>query len=207
MNPYSDFACLATTILIATLMFSLRSEAQTVVTLTLNDGTVTQTELKATSRTQMFVTEATYNFSDIQEARFQTPLRKDRSTYSRFLSNDVKISFQDGSVITAEELSDAIYSEALFRDDPNPPSELQVTQDFKKFTSQSETGKGLMLLGIGITTVAAFLQAKYAKDNSKVTNPDDLKFVSSAIPIAGGVVFVVGIAIDLDARKHLRIVH
>lgn len=69
---------------------------------------------------------------------------------------------------------------------------ISFTQDFEKFAKQSETGKGLMLAGMLAQGLSIYLQAKYYKDNQNVSNVNDTKTLSPALPIAGLVVFTVG---------------
>lgn len=148
------------------------------VTLVLKDKNRLSTRITATSNGSVFTPNKTFNYSEIDSALFELKDQKWQGTYDRFESNGIKISFsgyESIQTITKKEL------------DLKSVSDAYIMMD--KFEHQRTTGKAFQLLGM----VAIGL-------SSLIKNPD----VAKTTFIGGAAISSVGLIIDIDASRHLR---
>lgn len=182
--------------------------------LKLKDGKDYSVVIKATSNTSIIVENTAVRYDQVISATFEEKEQRYESTYSRLAANGIEVRFADPAqtiaptsvpvpepVTTPNQLpltplNQAEYSETI--------SLKQVVDGISKYKDQSAGGKTAMFIGAGILGASMILTSVYAKQNKDATSPSDLKEVPQALPIAGTVILTIGIAIDLDALRHLK---
>lgn len=169
-------------IFIHLMTFSLLSFSQN-VNLVLKSKSVISTKITATSSGSVFTPNGTFNYSEIDSAKFELKDQKWQDIYDRLESNSVKVSFTG-----YQSLSEMSRTALANKIEQKPISDVYIMLD--KFASQRNTGKALQLLGI-----AAIGLSILSKDEKTI----------KAVSIGGAVVSTVGFVIDFDASRHLRL--
>lgn len=173
------------------------------VELTLQDATVKQVQVKAFSTTTLFTDVGNIKLADIQRANFRGE-DSNAGVIPRLLEAGV------GVTIDGQPFEEAKLKAPGLSPGHGPQNVLASSPglDFEKFRKQRDAGKALQLLGAAALTyslVASWVNAERTKEAQENNEVPDLIDLSPAIPAIGGAFLTIGILIDVDAGKHLRL--
>lgn len=183
--------------------------------LKMKDGNEYSVVIKATSSTSIFFEKTSVPYSEVTEVIFEIKEQKYQSIYERLIKNGITIIFSstmetiipdDGPTpemkpgiplhsVTAE----TSYTETI--------TFQEVINSIDTYQELSNGAKGVQLLGAALLSTYFVLNAVYTENNKNAKSPNYLKTVPMALPIAGAVIFTIGISIDMSALRHLKIKH
>ncbi len=198
MNPKS------TILLFVFMCTSTVLGAQQQAQITLRDGTVKQVEIKATSTTTLFTDAGNIEFADIKQAAF-TEAGKTARVISKLHAAGVPTLV--GGQPWQQATLQAPQLTTTGSESPGITTATSPGLDFEKFRKQRDAGKGLQLVGaaaLSYSLFASWVNVERTKEAKENNEEPDLIDLSPAIPAIGGAFLTIGILIDVDAGKHLR---
>jgi hypothetical protein len=197
-------------ILIA-LITSLTASAQ-VILVTKKDSTQFETKINATSKTDLYVPEGRLPMSDLLSVSFDGYMESNASLYDNLRKQNVVVNYdyKKGSKAPSYQ---AVTDSPIKVAGREPVSLDQVVIRLNEFNNQRQTAKAMQLIGVlalgGSVALQAIYNQQYADDLAKWNgsgSPPTQNIVPSAVPIAGALLFTIGIGIDLGAGKQLKLV-
>lgn len=199
------------TIIFAGLLLSMSASAQ-VIFVTKKDSTQFETKINATSKTDLYVPEGRIPISDLISVAFDGYQEGSVALYDNLRKQKVVVSYDYKKGSKAPSYI-AVPDSPLKVAGREPVSLDQVVVRLNEFNNQRQTAKAMQLIGVlaigGSVALQAIYNQQYADDLAKWNGSGPAptqNVVPSAIPIAGAVLFTIGISIDLSAGKHLKLV-
>lgn len=187
------------------------ASAQTIL-VTKRDSTQFETRISANTDKDLFVPEGKIPMTDLLSVGFTLYSEGSTKLYDNLRKNGVVV-YYDYKKGSKQPSTSAVPDSPLKVAGREPVSLDKVVISLNEFNNTRQIGKAMQLIGVLALGGSAILQTMYnqqyvddlAKWNGSGAAPTQ-SVVPSAIPIAGTVLFTIGIGIDLSAGKHLKLV-
>lgn len=189
------------TLIIAMLIFAVCCYGQEVV-ITKKDSTQLATKITAHSQTTLYFSNGSIKMAELAAIDFKVNNAKDEKLYETLKAAGIAVTFTGKTYTPPKAVSPIIVQQTA----TGPVTTIAI--DFEKFRQERQQAKVTQLAGLLAIGTSIILQSVYNqqyKDDLKndPTNAEQ-KYVSPILPGAGLAVFTLGIALDINAGRHLK---